>query len=89
MDKLLLIDENRGLYIPQQFVKTYGPNVMGYNPQSIDDLNEDLNICLYGPDHDLYSEAWSQLLATAKLTIEGKQYTLEQDGDLWAVPVKE
>jgi hypothetical protein len=50
-------------------------------------IQENLSICIFGPEHDIYNEAWSEVLENAKIKINDVIYTLSQfEGDLWAVP---
>lgn len=87
-DSVLLFDENRGVYIPQNFVNETG--------NSIEEVAEkwhlnidDLKILVNGPDDEMYWDAWDNVLRDAWTIHEGKKYTLHQDGDLWAVPEEE
>ena len=76
----LLVDESRGLYIPQAFINRY----VGW--EGISDENSD--ILRAGPDHPEYMEAWDEVLENATwVDGQGIKFRLEQDGDLWAVPV--
>lgn len=91
----VLLDGNRGIYIPQAFARDFsfaGPNGQegweGVDP-------EDLEILRKGPDHDLYWEAWDSVLSGAFYKNErpikldgitypaGVTFRLEQDGDLF------
>jgi|HubBroStandDraft_2_1064218.scaffolds.fasta_scaffold00002_52 hypothetical protein len=78
MDRILLLDENKGVYIPQQFARMYYKDVTGIDLSILQKLDI---------DHVDYWEAWEDVLQHAMITIDGHQYTLEQDGDLWAVPI--
>jgi hypothetical protein len=43
-------------------------------------------ICQAGPDHELYWEAWDAILRDAQWSErDGDEWTLYQNGDLWAV----
>lgn len=91
MDNILLIDEVVGVYIPQEFAKIYGHNILGKDNTHYYDLSDDLVILKEGPEHSEYWEAWEEVLKYAKIRIDGPRgnetiYTLHQDGDLWAVP---
>lgn len=89
MEKILLVEGNKGIYGPQVFAKRWASSVIGYHPQSIGDLSENVNICKKGPDHAVYWDAWDEVSQGAKLIIDGQEYTLEEsDGGLWAVPVR-
>ncbi len=80
----LLIDGNRGIYIPQLFAKAAlsGEFILRNKQQ----LQEELSILANGPEEEEYWEAWEEVLDTAILLDGGQQYTLYQEGDLWAVP---
>lgn len=74
----ILLDANRGIYIPQAFGQTYDPEDWGMSPKDWDPL-------LAGPGHDLYWEAWDNVLANASYTdSKGHRWFLFQDGDLFA-----
>ena len=49
---------------------------------------DDAEILLDGPDHELYWDTWDHVLGTAYyLADDGRRFTLWQDGDLWAICV--
>lgn len=70
----LLIDENRGIYIPQFFYNNFDFSKFNLKKEDFADLSS--------PDNEFYQEAWDELLADARMD-DGS--TLEQDGDLWLV----
>lgn len=74
----LLLDENRGIYIPQVFAKEC------HFWECFDDEQKD--ILLSGPENELYWDVWTEVLDNAFLIHNGKKWTLYQDGDLWAIP---
>ena len=76
---ILLLSDNRGQYIPQNFIEQYGDDLVNVS-------DEDKQILLAGPYHELYSEAWDTVLMDGIIRMDGNVYTLYQDGDLWAVP---
>ena len=79
-ERTILLDENRGMYIPQAFITRYE----GWEGIS----DGDRGILREGPDHPEYMEAWDDVLENATWTDKrGIQFRLEQDGDLWVVPV--
>lgn len=80
----LLIDGNRGIYIPQLFAKAVLSGE--FSLRNKQQLQEELSILKNGPDEEEYWEAWEDVLDTAILVTGGQQYTLYQEGDLWAVP---
>lgn len=84
VERELLIDENRGIYIPQEFSKRFDPNEW-----QLGNEKEALDILKAGPDHTDYWEAWDEILATATFVEKrnGQQlvWALEQEGSLFAV----
>ena len=81
MAMLLLIDESRGIYIPQEFLKRFGDQI----PSEL----EDEKVYIQDPNNEWYWDAWGNIVSAMKLTIDGIVYTLHHDGDLWAVPEDE
>lgn len=84
----LLIDSNRGIYVPQTFgtnfsiAQTFRTNFY----TSWEGITEDDRQTLQnGPDDEFYWEAWDQVLNNAKWTCNGYTWRLHQDGDVWAV----
>lgn len=81
----LLIDSNRGIYIAQSFCEIYAPYIT-----NMDRVKDDFNICLQGPDHEEYWEAWADLMDNVIITNDNKEVftvgNLGEDGDLWAIP---
>jgi hypothetical protein len=75
-DRVLLIDECNGVYIPQIFAKRYPDHVHN---------DEDMAALIAGPEHELYWEVWDAILRDVTVTVGSTCYNLEQDGDLWAV----
>lgn len=77
--KVLMVNDHHGVYVPQIFAQQYALLDWGVTPEQVGTL-------LLGPDdNEPYWETWEEVLSTAKLTLEGKVYTLTQDGDLWAI----
>lgn len=89
MTRVLLLDENRGIYIPQVFARDYDWSLWDFPA----DLNKEelQGILLSGPDNKQYWDAWEDILRNAVYFSKGEQsmakgtWHLEQDGDLWAV----
>lgn len=78
---LLLASDSHGIYIPQYFAKTIDHSLVA----KVSDA--DWADLLAGPDSDTYWDTWSDVLDCAELTDRnGNEYSLHQDGDLWAVP---
>ncbi len=82
-DRDLLVDEVRGIYIPQFFAENYGHH-LGKTLTGITEA--DLDILEQGPDAEDYWETWDNVLRNAEIMIKGEPYHLEQDGDLFLVP---
>ena len=74
----LLLEESRGVYIPQSFYERFDFGSWNLN---ISDYSE-----LSMPENAHYWDAWDDLLREAVLTdADGHRWTLYQDGDLFAV----
>lgn len=84
MDRVLLLDDARGIYIPQAFAEGFDHEHWGLTHK---EDKRNLDILIKGPEGDEYWEAWHEVLDRAKATDPKTklEYTLEQDGDLWAV----
>jgi len=86
----LLVDGNKGIYLPQIFIETYYSFI---DPVChTDKIEGDIALIRYhGPDDQFYWHAWDAILDNVRLILPGvggdKTYTLYQDGDLFAVPV--
>ena len=79
--QFVLIDGNRGIYIPRVFAQRYGQYcVKGLN-------EDDLKILLAGPDHMEYFEAWDNVVYQIQFLFDGQLCELSEDGDLFAVLV--
>lgn len=81
----LLIDANRGIYIPQLFCKAYGKYIT-----NMEEIKDSFADCLEGPDNEEYWDSWEWVLNTVKLTNDrGEKLiigNLGDNGDLWAIP---
>ena len=76
---ILLIDGSAGIYVPQVFAHA------DFDPVGVDP--EDMDILKEGPYHEYYWEAWDNVLRDAVVVDpNGNRFTLEQEGDLWAIP---
>lgn len=74
---ILAVDSHYGIYAPQLFFAQYA-RYFDTAPQQWEELKD--------PNHPEYWEAWDELLSDATLTIEGNQYRVEQNGDIWLIP---
>lgn len=81
----LLVNDAHGIYIAQLFCKQYLPYIT-----NAEELKEDIDICIDGPDNEYYWEAWDTLLNRIELTNDNKEKfsigNLYESGDLWAIP---
>lgn len=83
-ERSLLLDESRGVYIPIKFVTNFQMMVRdsgGWEGVTLEDIDE----LEKGPDSDIYWDVWDDVLNNASITINGVDWYLEQDGDLFAV----
>lgn len=71
----LLLDSNRGDYIPEIFARCYEHRI----PEHIYSYLQD-------PEREEYWEAWAWVLDTVTIEIDGYPHYLWHDGDLWAIP---
>lgn len=79
---ILIVDEIHGIYVPKAFSRTVGHNMV--TGATI----EQFSILESGPDHEEYWEVWDEVLNDVIITDRnGMQYTLYQDGSVWAVPI--
>jgi len=74
-----IIDGHHGVYIPQMFAEQYGHML----PAS---LQDDIKLLTDGPS-EWYWETWEAVLDAAVLTIDGQEYYLYKDNDLFIIPV--
>jgi len=84
----LLLSESWGQYIPKQFATAYHFITSNADCQpGWKNVGEwQLETCLAGPEDNDYWEAWDAVLSTAEhIDQDGNEWTLLQDGDLWAI----
>lgn len=77
-ERELLLDGNRGIYIPKDFYDRFDFAKFGLKKEDYEDLSS--------PDNEFYWEAWDDLLSDAA-TPEG-HYLEQEEGDLWLVKPK-
>ena len=70
-----------GIHLPQHFITDSDQGELLASGASA----EDIAIVLEGADHEHYWEAWDSLLADIGWKENGSNWTLHQDGDLFAV----
>lgn len=77
----ILLSDNRGVFIPQDFVRNYDVTLWGF-----DENDDDILTLREGPEAEWhYWEAWESILTRAKHTDpDGNVWLLSQDGDLFA-----
>ena len=68
------VDSHAGIYAWQEFVSQY--DIRGVD-------QEDLAILKSGPDNELYWEAASNVEDNGRVVVEGIEYRIEQDEDIW------
>jgi hypothetical protein len=87
----LLLDSNRGIYIPRDWAEEIYPLSPTKPPEGafwgwLGILASDVAVLLAGPDHEDYWETWDDVLDNAVyVNPNGSRWVLFQDGDLWAV----
>tara|TARA_Y100000361_G_C11093062_1_gene307517 strand:+ start:273 stop:545 length:273 start_codon:yes stop_codon:yes gene_type:complete len=75
----LYADSSRGIHIPQFFAESHEPSSWDFSKCDKDSLL----ILKEGEEHELYWDAWCDVLNNV-LTKDGGY--LYQDGDLWVFP---
>lgn len=74
-----VLDGARGIYIPQAWAQLYNPPAAAATDT---DLMESWKLLQDdGPDHDLYWDAWDDVMNAYTLDADG--FTLYQNGDLF------
>lgn len=58
----LIVDCAHGIYIGQLFCQRFKDAIVNK-----DELQEDIDICLIGPDHEDYIEAWVNVTDNAQI----------------------
>lgn len=93
-DMILYADSVRGVYIPQHFAESIKRDkVSGIDMQDLDYLARGPNDIAINEqddnpephDSEWYWEVWQDVLDNAVVDVDGKPYTLYQDGDLWLI----
>jgi hypothetical protein len=85
-NRTLLLDEARGIYIPQKFAENFDLTQWNLAPKGPNDTTlEQIESDLSTPDNPHYWDCWEYVLTNAYYIDEhGITWTLEQDGDLFA-----
>jgi hypothetical protein len=82
-DSQLIFSDSHGIYIPKLWADEIGDEE---EAEAYSVSWEDVLICQAGPDHELYWESWDAILRDAQWSErDGDEWTLHQNGDLWAV----
>ena len=83
-EKQVLIDGNRGIYIPQIFAQNFLHNISQEDKERFKTRLEELT---QGPENEFYWDSWDDISSQIYITDDkGNRFWLYQDGDLWAVP---
>jgi hypothetical protein len=85
LEPVCLIDSHYGIYIPQylsELVKDGTLKVSGISDKSLNTILEDLK----SPNNEHYWDSYDSLLNYTFTTIDGKEYYLYPDCDLWLIP---
>lgn len=81
----LLLDGNRGVYIPQVFANTFDLERMkGVQTDDIETLREGPEAEDWDAWTEGYWDAWTNVLDNVTFEEDGNTWHLHQDGDLWA-----
>lgn len=83
----LMVDENKGIYIPMEFLA----ELTEYNHRVVKNAHEwAVETIGNGPDHEHYWDAWNEILSDEYKFMIGngrtQTFSLYQDGDLWCIP---
>lgn len=81
----LLVNDHHGIYVGKVFCESYANAIKN---KAV--LQKDIDICLIGPEHEDYIEAWIEVVDNAILINDyGQELTvgnIGESGDLWAIP---
>lgn len=83
----LLVNGAHGQYVPQVFVEQYDLSPLETGWVNVDP--ENVKILREGPEHQEYWNAWEAVCDTARFYDGEREFTLYQDGDLWALCLAE
>ena len=87
--RICIVDGSYGIYVPQRFAELYGDSLKRAELYSVALKPSLLKELLAGPDSESYWEAWEEVLNTSKIICDGMIYSLEQDQDVFAIPLGE
>lgn len=83
-DSQLLLCDSHGRYIPKLWADEIGDEE---EAESYSVSWDDVLACQAGPDSEGYWDAWDSILRDAQWNENGEEWSLHQNGDLWAVKV--
>lgn len=76
-----------GVNTPKSFVNAYGDQLVAYEKYLDNRVKLEIKfIREHESDHELMDDTWEYLLEHALLVVDGKRYTLHQDGEVHAIP---
>ena len=75
---LFCLDSLRGVYIPCEFYESFNWDLSSLKKADYVELAD--------PEHEHYDESWARLLDNFSCVLEGVEYYLYHDMDLWLVP---
>ncbi len=85
MEKINLLEcvvaGSNGNYVPQKFIEKADTEVWGIK-------KENIKIIESGPEHKDYWDTWEEIVKKACWKVDGDEYVLYQDGDLFIQKVK-
>jgi len=87
--RICIIDGLYGIYVPQRFAELYGDSLKRAELYSVDLKPLLLKELLAGPNSESYWEAWEEVLNTSQIICDGRIYSLEQNSDVFAIPLGE
>lgn len=83
-DSQLLLGDSHGVHIPKLWADEIGDEE---EAESFSVSWGDVLACQAGPDAEGYWDAWDAILRDAQWNENGEEWSLHQNGDLWAVKV--
>ena len=82
MKTLLIADSHHGIYCPQ----TAAEYLVAIHPDAANKRADDLGILLAGPDAEDYWDAWDSFMDAFSVEIDGTEYTISHNEDVWLLP---
>lgn len=81
---LLLVNGAHGIYVPLVFATQYEKPLRDSDAVTAEDVEVLLGD---GQNGEHYWETWDHVMQNFTLVVEGREFFLFQDGDLWALPL--